>query len=229
LSIKHGNRKEETAMAEEESEFQKLLSEAPAAPSADSVTVTGALSRTADPSRFVLTLPNGQSATVEVAAVKSSKRIAGAIGQVLVELELDAKKMPEKVLDIVMKPIYDTGITLAAYDTGMNTGVEHNTVIEHISVPPANDTIHETILGGPGSGLGTVVPPPAPFAAAMPHQTSAGLHLQALHKKPPQMDLQVPPKQPVQDGTNPWNSFDITGFGGFDVITYHNGQPVYNY
>jgi hypothetical protein len=112
-----------------------------------------------------LTLPNGQSATVEVAAVKSSKRIAGAIGQVLVELELDAKKMPEKVLDIVMKPIYDTGITLAAYDTGMNTGVEHNTVIEHISVPPANDTIHETILGGPGSGLGTVVPPPAPFAA----------------------------------------------------------------
>jgi hypothetical protein len=82
-------------MAREESEFQKLLSEAPAAPSADTITVMGALSRTADPGHFVLTLPDGRSETLEVAAVKSAKKIGGAVGQSLVELELDAKKIPE--------------------------------------------------------------------------------------------------------------------------------------
>jgi hypothetical protein len=84
-------------MAKEESEFQKLLSEAPAAPSEDTVTAVGALSRTVDPARFVLTLANGRSETLEVAAVKSAKNIAGAIGQSLVQLELDAKRVPEHV------------------------------------------------------------------------------------------------------------------------------------
>jgi hypothetical protein len=84
-------------MTREESEFQKLLSEAPMAPSADTVTVMGALSRNADPTHFVLTLLNGQYETLEVAAVRSAKKIAGAVGQSLVELELDAKRVPEDV------------------------------------------------------------------------------------------------------------------------------------
>jgi hypothetical protein len=213
--LKHGDQKEETTMAKEENEFQKLLSEAPAAPSADSVTVTGALSRTVDPARFVLTLPNGQSETLDVAAVKSAKKIAGAIGQSLVELELDAKKIPEKVMDIVTKPLYDHGITLAAYDAGTGIGGMEGS---------NTDGLGDLRYNKPGFGDHAS----APFTAAMPHQAQAAHH-PALHKKPPQKDLQVPPKQPVQDGTNPWNSFDITGFGGFDVITYHDGQPVYNY
>jgi hypothetical protein len=89
------------AMARDESEFQKLLSEAPAAPDADTVTAVGLLARTADSARFMLTLPNGRSETLEVGAVKSAKKVAGAIGQSLVELELDAKRVPEALRSVL--------------------------------------------------------------------------------------------------------------------------------
>jgi hypothetical protein len=86
-------------MAKEESEFQKMLSEAPAAPDPDTLTLIGFLGRTADPARFVLTLPDGRSETLDVAAVKSAKKMASAIGQSVVELELDAKRVPERERD----------------------------------------------------------------------------------------------------------------------------------
>jgi hypothetical protein len=81
-------------MAKDE-DFQKLLSEAPMAANADTVTVVGMLSRTTDASHFVLTLPDGRTAKIEVVAVKAAKKIAGAIGQTMVQLELDAKRVPE--------------------------------------------------------------------------------------------------------------------------------------
>jgi hypothetical protein len=209
-------------MAKEENEFQKLLGEAPMAPSADTVTVVGALSRTADPTRFVLTLPTGQSETLEVAAVKSAKKIAGAIGQSLVELELDAKKISERVRDIVIsgKHAPTDPITWAEYDaTPASQDTAGTGIADHHVTIAQTDTIAETI--------GTLRETIEPFAAAMPHQAASHRALHVL--KPPQLDPQVPPKQPGQDGTNPWNSFDITGLGGFDVITYHNGQPIYHY
>jgi hypothetical protein len=152
--------KGETAMAKEENEFQKLLSEAPAAPSADTVTVIGALSRTADPARFVLTLPNGQSETLEVAAVKSAKKIAGAIGQSLVELELDAKRVSGDVRKFFLafnsgnpfKPA--DGDSLGGGGFGGGTVVPGRTLIWDIAGATGVDRLHA----------------PAPFAAAMPHQ-----------------------------------------------------------
>jgi hypothetical protein len=235
LSIKHGNRKEEAAMAKEESEFQKLLNEAPAAPSTDTVTVMGALSRAADPSRFVLTLPDGRSETLEVAAVKSVKKIAGAVGQSLVELELDAKRVPEKISENLNKPLadhapntlwyQDTAQTIAYVDVHQTVAYYDHTGFKDIVGDAPPPTLIETIGAG-----GVEQPGYAPFAAAMPHQAHS--HRAQSHLlKPPQFDPQVPPKQPSQDGTNPWNSnsFDISGFGGFDVITYHGGQPIYHY
>jgi hypothetical protein len=84
-------------MTKAQGDFQKLLSEAAVAPdarNADTVTVVGILGRTTAPERFVLTLPSGRSETLDVAAVKSAKKVASAIGS-LVELELDAKLVPE--------------------------------------------------------------------------------------------------------------------------------------
>jgi hypothetical protein len=200
-------------MPKEESEFQKLLSEAPLAPSSDTLTVVGALSRSADPTHFVLTLLNGQSETLEVAVVKSARKIAGAIGQPLVELELDAKRVPEKILDWVKKPPYNEGIGLT---TDFIFGVGDP------QAPQAPNTGYLDIT----QTYGEHIPPPTtPFTAAMPHQAGHP----ALYRKPPQKDLHVPPKDPVQDGTGPLNSVDITGFGGFDVITWQNAQPVYYY
>src|SRR5580704_11645929 len=85
-------------MAKNDSEFQKLLGEAPMA--ADTVTVVGILARTPDAACFNLTLPDGQTVTLDVDAVKSAKAIAGAIGQSLVQLELDAKRAPESMRDL---------------------------------------------------------------------------------------------------------------------------------
>jgi hypothetical protein len=88
-------------MSRDENEFQKLLSDAPAAPDADTLTVFGVLARTADPARFMLTLPNGRSEALEVAAVKSARKVAGVIGQPLVELVLERKMVPEHALNIL--------------------------------------------------------------------------------------------------------------------------------
>jgi hypothetical protein len=89
------NDKRTTVMAREENEFQKLLSDAPMAP--DTVTLIGALARSGDPAKFVLTLLNGRSETLDVAAVKAAKPIAGPIGLSLVQLEVDARRVPENI------------------------------------------------------------------------------------------------------------------------------------
>ena len=83
-------------MPNEPDDFRRLLNEAAMA-DADTVTVTGILGKTADPDRFVLMLPNGRSETLEVGAVKSARKIGNAIGQALVELQLDAKRTPESL------------------------------------------------------------------------------------------------------------------------------------
>ena len=84
-------------MHKDEISFEKLLSDAPAATDADSLTVVGVLARTADPARFSLTLPNGQAQILNVNAVKSSRKLAGAVGQFIVELVLDAEQVPENL------------------------------------------------------------------------------------------------------------------------------------
>jgi hypothetical protein len=201
-------------MAKEESEFQKLLSEAPAASSADTVTVMGALSRTADAARFVLTLPDGRSETLEVAAVKSAKKIAGAVGQSLVELELDTSRVSESLINSLNKSRADYTGGYADYQLGPGG---KNPVLE-VNNPY---TRKEVIEVNPVEAY-------VPFVAAAPHQSHS--HRAMAHiVKPPQLDPQTPPKQPAQDGTNPWQSLDITGLGGFDVITWHNGQAIYHY
>ena len=82
-------------MANEEKSFNELLSEAPLAANTDTVTVVGVLARTREPSKFMLTLANGQSVTLETQAVKSFTRLGSAVGQrELVQLELDAKQAP---------------------------------------------------------------------------------------------------------------------------------------
>ena len=65
------------------------------------MTVFGVLGRTPDVARFALTLPHGETLSLEVDAVKSAKRVAGTIGQSLVELELDAKRLPERFLPAI--------------------------------------------------------------------------------------------------------------------------------
>ncbi len=247
-----------------ESEFQKLLSEAPMAPNADTVTVVGTLSRTADASRFVLTLPDGRTVTLDVDLVKSAKTVAGAVGQTMVQLELDAKRTPDGLRDFRPdQPQLNYKVPAAESHPAI---AELNTFIAdqgHTGVfDPINTGPFDPINTGPFDPIGTGAFDPmgsgafpntawyadtashqaAPFVAATPHQanpeTIAALtqpqpgtphYLSHIFKSVPQMDVPHPPKQPIQDGTNPWNSFDITGGGAFDVITYNQGNPTYHY
>jgi hypothetical protein len=123
-----------------ENEFQKLLNEAPALPETDTVTVVGVLARTADAARFFLMLPNGHAETLHVAAVRSSRKVAGTIGQPVVELVLDARQLPENVRNILSGWGYIPPVTGVGGGTGTHA---HKDIFE-----------------------GTV----APFVAATPHQ-----------------------------------------------------------
>ena len=143
-------------MANEENDFANLLRDAPLAADADTLSVAGILARSPDPARFVLTLADGQSVTLEVEAVKSAKVLAGTIGQSIVQLEIDAKRVPDSLLagigfkaraDVVKTQLGDIPNVL-----GSGGGSPPKEVIEGIGA-----------LGGS-----------SPFVAAMPHQAHPG-------------------------------------------------------
>jgi hypothetical protein len=81
-------------MATQETDFKELLSRAPAVRDADTVTVVGAIARSSDATKFVLVTADGQTFTLDVAAVKKHNVIADSIGHLVVELDLDATKIP---------------------------------------------------------------------------------------------------------------------------------------
>jgi hypothetical protein len=82
-------------MAEEKKSFSDLLSEAPLAPAEDTVTLVGALARSSQSGKFVLALSQGGSITLDVDAVKSYQVMGGAVGQQLVQVDVDKTKVPE--------------------------------------------------------------------------------------------------------------------------------------
>jgi hypothetical protein len=169
-------------MAKDESDFRKLLSEAPMAPNPDTVTVVGILARTSDVACFVLTLPDGRSVTLDVDAVKSAKTIAGAIGQSVVQLELDAKRVPESVRDLRPGPP-GQHVTLKELtgDVGTHPAIKEIHIDPnpsgHLGVPSVGVSV--TGSGGNAPGFtpqslflapGGFAPGLTPFVAAYPHQ-----------------------------------------------------------
>ena len=155
-------------MADDDKSFKELLSEASLA--ADTVTVVGALVRTHEPDKFVLTLADGHSVTLETKAVKSFTRLGGAIGQLLVQLELDAKLVP---IDLYRQ----TGGTAKLPSFDFPRVVP--TLWESIQIKPPNDPLGLNPVGsgtvnpvGVFGGGGTAVRP-EPFALATPHQAPA--------------------------------------------------------
>jgi hypothetical protein len=149
-------------VANEEHDFATLLRDAPMASDADTVTVVGTLARTHDAGHFMLTLPDGRSVTLEINAVKSAKAIAGAIGQSVVQLELDAKRIPENVATRLFGnksgPDYLPHFTVSYID--YSVGLPQGT---HGSIP----AIEAIQPSAPASFAQA-----APFVAAMPHQAS---------------------------------------------------------
>jgi hypothetical protein len=146
-------------MATNESDFAKLLLDAPMARDADIVTVVGILERTHDTARFMLRMSDGRSVVLDVDAVKSAKTIAGAIGQSLVQLELDAKRTPESLLSNY-KYREDPQPTWASSDVHYGTGA-------HDPIGGKNPAIEVGV--DPTAGL-------APFVARSHHVPDATIH-----------------------------------------------------
>jgi hypothetical protein len=164
-------------MANGESEFAKLLRDAPMA--SDTITVTGILARTHDPEHFILTLPDGRSVTLPVRTVKSARALAGAIGQQVVQLEMARKDLPGGLggssdgLNVTIKEVHgdSTGAAVAEVSTWPWQSEGKN--------PFEGGKAGQSDQGGwPITGVGGG--PFAPFVAAMPHQASretiAALH-----------------------------------------------------
>jgi hypothetical protein len=87
-------------MSDTAKSFDEVLADAPMAPSADTVTLTGALARSPEVGKFVLTLMDGRAVVLDISAVKSHTVLGGSVGQKLVQLELDATKVPEDIATV---------------------------------------------------------------------------------------------------------------------------------
>jgi hypothetical protein len=168
----------------DQKQFEELLGEAPLAADADTITLVGALARTKDPGKFVLILANGESVTLETKALKSFKRLGGAIGQVLIEAELDPKLVPKDRLQAMpaVEP-FPRGTPVAA-DTAVYRQPFHKNPAWDVYIPdwgnwpgflPLPFGVGNFAGAGPVSSI-------APFALATPHQAVASMQ-QAYHLK----------------------------------------------
>ena len=77
--------------------FRELVSEAPISARADTLRLVGALSRSHEAGKFVLTLADGRSVTLNIDAVKEHRVLGDAAGQQLVEVDLDAERVPRDI------------------------------------------------------------------------------------------------------------------------------------
>lgn len=152
-------------MANDATDFAKLLQDAPMAPDPDTVTLVGLLARTHDPAHFMLTLTDGRSLKLGVEVVKSAKSLAGAIGQTVVELQLDAKHVHES-----LRTEQWIGGGIQPGGVHKSPLMDKNPFDERIK-PPSSDPSIGTVAEGVFANAGSGGDPSAlaPFVAASPH------------------------------------------------------------
>jgi hypothetical protein len=81
-------------MASHDKSFADLVAEAPAAPAEGTVSLVGSLAKSSEAGKFVLTLQDGQSVTLETSAVKGHTVLGSSLGHTIVQIEVDAGKVP---------------------------------------------------------------------------------------------------------------------------------------
>jgi hypothetical protein len=81
-------------MAGKDKSFEELVKEAPPAPAEGTVSLVGTLARSGEPGKFVLTLQDGSTLTLETAAVKGHEVLGTSVGQTIVRVDVEAEKIP---------------------------------------------------------------------------------------------------------------------------------------
>lgn len=174
----------------EKKSFSELLGEAPLATAEKTVSLTGVLARSHEPGKFVLTMADNQSVTLDVDAVKEHKVVSGMVGQLIVQVEVDRDRVPRPgpeatnfrpgtspQLDATVQS-FDVLHTIPAIDspwTGwwdvkdplsdfpVKNIFESGGTIQEVLVDPGN-VVDPGVLAGQAFGGA------APFALATPHQ-----------------------------------------------------------
>lgn len=211
-------------MADEKKSFSELLKDAPLAAQEDTVSLVGALERSNQPGKFVLAVAPGSSVTLDVDAVKGYQVLGGAVGQLLVQVDIDRARVPDSL---------PGGVTPALPTTGwrdLNTGsqdVKHQWQ-DYTGWPDLNTGAHDVHTGwddakhawqdvtgatadlgygGYGYGgdpwggyMGPALGAAAPFALATQHQAPQSA-LAAMQEGPTPFGL---PITGWRDLKNPW-------------------------
>jgi hypothetical protein len=175
-------------MASEKKSFSELLSEAPLASAEKTVCLTGVLARSNDPGKFMLTMGDNQTITLDVDAVKEHKVLSGMVGQMMVQVEVDRDRVPGSATEAgaaVARPTFPIIDQTAAHldqhhtvpwdpwYTDVLTDVHKLPIVDvPTNFSEAIGTGQETVVnpGDPGFGQGI-----SPFALATPHQAPQGM------------------------------------------------------
>jgi hypothetical protein len=134
-------------MAQDDRSFNDLLRDAPLA-EAGGTTVVGALSRLPQPDKFMLTLMDGRSITLDTKSVKAHMRLPSVAGCVMVQLTLDPGADPKGELApfALATPHHVAAETVAAlmrtgsgtFGPAFLTGPHHAKIFD--KPPPADGT-----------------------------------------------------------------------------------------
>ena len=147
-------------MADQQKSFDDLVKEAPELPAAGTVSLVGTLARSNEAGKFVLTLQNGSTLTLETSAVKGHTVLGTSVGETIVRVDVDAKKLQSN-------PNPSPWFRPAAF-FHTNFGADHKNSWEE-PVHPTGVTDH---FGGYGAlNPGGV----SPFALATSQQVPQGL------------------------------------------------------
>jgi hypothetical protein len=159
-------------MVADKKSFKALLEEAPIA--TDTVSLVGTVSRSHEPDKFVIILGDGRSVTLETDAVKDYTVMGGAIGQLVVKIEIDSTRVPRDAQSISTEFKRPTLETIYWYDHPKNPISDtHPGQFPDVTIPQAD--VAGPVPVGPGGdpwggfGAGQLY---APFALATPHQVA---------------------------------------------------------
>ncbi|HTZ89540.1 MAG TPA: hypothetical protein VMA71_04325 [Alloacidobacterium sp.] len=206
-------------MVEKKKSFSELLSEAPLAPKEDTVTLVGAISRSSQAGKFVLSTSQGNNISLPVDAVKNYEVLGGGVGQLLVQVDVDRKHVPESISSQPPAATAHTGI----FDVKQPIHDVKHPIIDKLPIldkHPIQDVKHPILDKYPWEEPIPVTPPPgwpvetgggAPFALATQQQAPAS-SLAAMQSAATPLGLPITGvrdlKHPVTD-KRPW--LDATG------------------
>jgi hypothetical protein len=122
--------------------FSELLSEAPLSTAEETVTLAGALGRSSQAGKFVLTMGPGNSVTLDQSAVKNYQVLGGGVGQLLVQVEVDKTKVPAEVAQQAAAPFT---VATPHHAAGANVGLTP-IVSDHTYTIAINDVSHTNVL-----------------------------------------------------------------------------------